>query len=189
MTQKTINQSDVTLTKVKYFEAGSQETFCYTATLCVNGIPLAEVDNSGRGGPTNVYLLSTIQAKTLIMAYGIDPRATTKFVVYNCKESHTHKELEKKGEPCWYCKGENTVLEDLESAADHALTSYLIQKDLEKMKKQCIAKAKKNGHNCVVIGNTSSMSCRVSTQSPEYVLELFKRNNRELPEGAEIIFF
>lgn len=185
---KTINQSDVTLKNVKYFAAGSQETFCYTATLCVIDIPLAEVENSGRGGPTNVNLLNTIQAKTLIMAFGIDPRATTKFVNYKCEGTHTHTEATKNGDVCWYCKNAGTVLEDLESAADHAMTEYLIKKDLATLRKKLMTTAKKNGHNCVILSDTSNLSCRVAVQTPESVLELFKRNNRELPAGAEIIF-
>lgn len=185
---KTINQSDVTLKNVKYFAAGSQETYCYTATLCVNDTPLADVENSGHGGPTNVHLLSTIQAKTLIMVFGIDPRATTKFVNYKCEGTPTHKVSTNDGGVCWYCKNAGTVLVDLESAADHAMTEYLIKKDLAALRKKLVAKAKKSGHNCVILGDTSSMSCRVAVQSPESVLELLKKNNRELPAGAEIIF-
>lgn len=38
------------LKNIKYFASGSQETYCYTATLYVNGKRTAEISNSGHGG-------------------------------------------------------------------------------------------------------------------------------------------
>lgn len=39
---------------IKHFEAGSEETECFVATLYVNGKKLADCNNEGYGGPTNV---------------------------------------------------------------------------------------------------------------------------------------
>ena len=43
------------LNKIKYFEAGSQETPCFTAEIHVDGKLVAHVENSGHGGGNNVH--------------------------------------------------------------------------------------------------------------------------------------
>lgn len=54
----TIKKPVITLKNVKHFEAGSQETHCYTATIYVDGKRFATVDNNGHGGCDNVHPIS-----------------------------------------------------------------------------------------------------------------------------------
>lgn len=42
----------------KYLESRSEETYCFSAVLYVNGKKVADCGNSGQGGPTDVYFLS-----------------------------------------------------------------------------------------------------------------------------------
>lgn len=39
----------------KYLESRSEETYCFSAVLCVNGNRVAKCGNSGQGGSTDVY--------------------------------------------------------------------------------------------------------------------------------------
>ena len=54
----TIKKPVITLKNVKHFEAGSQETHCYTATIYVDGKRFATVENNGHGGCDNVHPIS-----------------------------------------------------------------------------------------------------------------------------------
>ena len=51
----TITKPVITLKNIKHFEAGSQETHCYTATIYVDGKRFATVENNGHGGCDNVH--------------------------------------------------------------------------------------------------------------------------------------
>ena len=51
----TTTQPEITLKNIKHFEAGSQETHCYTATIYVDGTKFATVENNGHGGCDNVH--------------------------------------------------------------------------------------------------------------------------------------
>lgn len=49
-----VGNYEFALRGVKHFEAGSEETECFVATLYVNGKKLAYCENDGHGGSTNV---------------------------------------------------------------------------------------------------------------------------------------
>lgn len=49
-----VGKYEFALKGIKHFAAGSDETECFVATLYVNGKKLADCDNEGHGGPTNV---------------------------------------------------------------------------------------------------------------------------------------
>lgn len=49
-----VGNYEFALKNVKHFESGSEETECFVAALYVNGKKLADCDNDGHGGPTNV---------------------------------------------------------------------------------------------------------------------------------------
>ena len=46
---------NLSLKKVKYFDAMSEETPCFTAELYDNGVHVATVKNNGHGGGNSVY--------------------------------------------------------------------------------------------------------------------------------------
>lgn len=45
----------IELKKIQFFEAGSEETNCYTGTVYINGKPAIEVSNDGHGGCDRQY--------------------------------------------------------------------------------------------------------------------------------------
>lgn len=49
-----VGNYEFALKGIKHFEAGSQETECFVATLYVNGNKLASCENDGHGASTNV---------------------------------------------------------------------------------------------------------------------------------------
>ena len=46
----------------KYLESRSEETYCFGATLYVNGKRFADCGNSGHGGPTDVHIFPECRA-------------------------------------------------------------------------------------------------------------------------------
>lgn len=49
-----VGNYEFALKGIKHFEAGSHETECFAADLYVNGKKVAECNNQGQGGPTDV---------------------------------------------------------------------------------------------------------------------------------------
>lgn len=48
----TVNNSRISLKNIKYFEGGSEETFCFVATVYFDGKRVGEARNDGHGGPS-----------------------------------------------------------------------------------------------------------------------------------------
>lgn len=48
----------ITLKSIKLHEGLSQETPCYTATVCLNGKKIAYTENNGYGGSDNIHFVS-----------------------------------------------------------------------------------------------------------------------------------
>ena len=53
------------LKKIKYFDAGSEETPCFTAEICEKGKKVADVSNEGRGGGNRVDHLQGTSYKSV----------------------------------------------------------------------------------------------------------------------------
>jgi len=47
----------ITLKGFKYYAGMSQETNCFVATVCFDGVPVMTAENQGHGGSTNLQLL------------------------------------------------------------------------------------------------------------------------------------
>ena len=45
----------IELRNIKYADWNSQETACYQASVCIDGVIVAETSNAGQGGADNVY--------------------------------------------------------------------------------------------------------------------------------------
>lgn len=58
-----IQQTRITLKNLKVAEFASQETLCFTATVLLDGKPIAQACNEGNGGPTSLdpHRESTVQ--------------------------------------------------------------------------------------------------------------------------------
>lgn len=52
-----MNKPRIELKNIKHFAAGSQETYCYTANVYVDGKRWGTTENDGRGGPDNIHAL------------------------------------------------------------------------------------------------------------------------------------
>lgn len=48
-----MSNNRITFKKFKTFKAGSQETLCFTAVVCLDGEEICHADNDGRGGCNN----------------------------------------------------------------------------------------------------------------------------------------
>ena len=122
-----VGNYEFALKGVKHFEAGSEETECFVATLYVNGKKLAYCDNKGYGGPTNVcFFPETEKLGNEIEAF-----------------------LEK--QPKIKPEGYDFELDlDLEYIVDDLLEKYLQAKEHQKMmrktEKALLFKAKDGGH-------------------------------------------
>lgn len=55
LSRRMIMSMNFTLTKIKYFASMSHETYCFQAVLCLDGKPVAEIENSGTGGADFQY--------------------------------------------------------------------------------------------------------------------------------------
>ena len=52
----TLNNQTLTLKAFKHIKSMSQETLCFTATVCLDGKPIATAENDGHGGCTFIHL-------------------------------------------------------------------------------------------------------------------------------------
>ncbi|WP_269495565.1 hypothetical protein [Castellaniella sp. S9] len=55
--ETTIQQSRITLKSLKVAQFASEETLCFTATVLLDGIAIAQARNDGRGGSTFLHAL------------------------------------------------------------------------------------------------------------------------------------
>ena len=54
------------LNRIRYSASLSQETYAFTANLCLNGKKVAECENNGFGGSTNVHVVSKSVEEVLL---------------------------------------------------------------------------------------------------------------------------
>jgi hypothetical protein len=108
------------LKNIKYFEAGSEETHCYRATLYVDGKRFAVVSNAGHGGPDNLDPWSPQQR-------GGDFRKRVNEIEEWLKENGKQSKYEYDGEKSRY---------DLEMTCGDLLTDHLLGSDLKRALKK-----------------------------------------------------
>jgi hypothetical protein len=72
----------ITLKKIKYFEAGSKETPCFTADLYDNGKLVAHISNDGWGGNNMIHPAKGLEYKDVIKYDDIDTEAEIFEMVY-----------------------------------------------------------------------------------------------------------
>lgn len=70
------------LKKVKYFEAGSQETPCFTADLWDNGKLVAHLENNGHGGSNMVHPAKGLTNKDVAKYCDLDTECEIFGMVY-----------------------------------------------------------------------------------------------------------
>lgn len=79
-----IDSTRITLSAVKHSVALSHETFCFSAKVLVDGVPVGTIENSGRGEATRFYPLATGAAGTRgdakLAECGIHRRGDDQFV-------------------------------------------------------------------------------------------------------------
>ena len=74
----------IELKKVKFFDAMSEETPCFTAELWDDGKHVAYVKNSGHGGGNNVYPIPDVNTYKDVMKYdNLDVEAEIFGMVYD----------------------------------------------------------------------------------------------------------
>lgn len=130
------NPMEITLKNIKYFASGSQETNCFTATLYIDGVKRADVENNGHGGPTN------------IRAYGkADRDAVEAAELYMAALPEVVASL---GDAL----GDFSYKQSLETKCDDLLTDFLQGKEEARF----IAKIKRECDNGLVYGNSKAYS-------------------------------
>jgi hypothetical protein len=74
-----IQQTRITLTKLKVSDFASQETLCFVATVLLDGKPIAEARNDGHGGITHLYAMDGARkrlAQAEAFAKSLPPQVT-----------------------------------------------------------------------------------------------------------------
>lgn len=59
-----IDRTRITLSSIKHSVAMSHETFCFSAKVSIDGVPVGVIENSGRGEATRFYSLGPGAAGT-----------------------------------------------------------------------------------------------------------------------------
>lgn len=111
---------NVELKNVKHFEAGSEETSCFVATVYIDGVKAGIAQNDGHGGST-MFSPYTMQQK--LDAYGATLPVKSEQLTA--------------GEMFQYIQTGESIIDDL-------LTKYLIEKDLKKALARRMVYTKKN---------------------------------------------
>lgn len=117
--QITTAAGTVSLKKIQYSSFASQETSCFSAIVCLDGLPIAEAFNEGHGGATFLRHL---------------------FEKYEQYEPHEKKLQEvvsaiTRENLCGF--GERTA--DAADVVDHLLEKFLEDKEYAKLRKRAIA--------------------------------------------------
>lgn len=137
-----IELSRISLKSVKHIDELSEETYCYTASIAVDGLVVGTVSNRGRGGQTDFHPKK--EAKVAAKLAEIDYRNKNIRIVCDCP----HKNEEGH---CFLCEGEGFYLVSLEDSADYVLTEYLVKKEEARIIKKFL---KKGYTHMVKRGNT-----------------------------------
>ena len=103
---------DIALKNIKYAAFASEETYCFQASIYIDGIKEGTVGNDGRGGPNNV---SPYALEEKINAY-----AKTLPLVVSDELNDAN------GEPFTYANDADSIITDL-------VTNFINQKDLKKL--------------------------------------------------------
>ena len=106
----------ITLTKVKYAKFASEETHCFDAIVCLDGVPSIEASNDGRGGSTFLHDLPNKDGSVdKLEAYAATlPKKVCDWMVNTLN----------KDEPFSY-------EQDAESLVNDALEAHLLEKELK----------------------------------------------------------
>jgi hypothetical protein len=107
---------NIELKNIKVYEKLSEETNCFTGTLFVNGKKLAECENSGKGGQTNIDLLNRNEVSQTLL----------KEVEDYCQNLPPIKSQ-------WFPEG---LSMNLELFVDLAIDTHIKEKDSLKFKKK-----------------------------------------------------
>ena len=152
----------IELKNIKHSEFASHETFCYEATLYVEGKPFAQVSNDGQGGSDRLYQDDRFK----------DLDAWKK--CYALLKIHCADKFRWNMDDCFktqsnvYGWREGTI----ETACHELMTDYLIRKDLNKALKE----------PCYLDGN-QIVSYNVSSKRPN----IFDQIRRQL-EKPDLVF-
>jgi len=113
----TLTKPQIELRGIKYYAALSEETQAYSATIYVDGVKFATVDNSGKGGPDSVRPI----AGNYSQIRELDARIAATVPPVVCK---------------YFPEG---LKQDLETVCHGLLESYLQERDFKKhLKKLCL---------------------------------------------------
>lgn len=121
-----IDKSRISLKAVKYMASLSEETYCYTATLCVDGVAVGTVGNDGHGGETVFH--GSFTAPSLKKAEEVGLNSMDKLFEMDC-----NCEFVREGEGCIFCHGTHKHLVNIAWLADTLMTEYLREKEEKKI--------------------------------------------------------
>lgn len=117
-----IAQDRISIAKVKYFKAGSQETNCFVCDVLLDGVKFATADNEGRGGMTFIHPVYA-QAVPSVIELGRQKMAEAKAFATSLPDVVT---TFKKGDGSFL-----TIKVTLDYLVDDLVDEYLLEGDIK----------------------------------------------------------
>ncbi len=169
----------IELKNIKHSEFASEETFCYEATLYVEGKPFAQVRNDGQGGSDRLYQDDRWKSKfDGAKKYQRQPYSNVEEVRMQILEAdHAWKKCHALlkihcADKFRWTMGDGWIEGSIETACHELVSDHLIRKDLNKALKE----------PCYLDGN-QIVSYNVSSKRPN----IFDQLRRQLKK-PELVF-
>jgi hypothetical protein len=125
-------EKNIQLKNIKHLESRSEETHCYSASLYFKGRKVAEVGNSGHGGPDDLHVIDE-QALQEVGEYLL-PLSQKSYSDWCKKHGLEEKHTDRR----------NTSIDDaIEWFCCKQVNEWLLKKDLKKMLRKVTALDKK----------------------------------------------